>query len=214
MLLGFLALGGLLVAGVAIASRQSSDGVAPGVAEPAGASFTAAMAVVFAHEGGWVDNPNDPGGETNMGITMRRLKEEGTQPRDVGLADFSPGSLKKLTRATATDLYWKWFWGRYDYSRLYDQRVATKVFDVAVNTGAYRAHVLAQEAVNDVAPPIKVDGQFGPLTVAAINAIDPHVYVGALAKQQSDFYKRLIAQKPVLAEFGRNWERRSQWGVS
>lgn len=216
----FALLAGVLTVVAVVLSRtdgvavDNDAAVAAAMKSKTGSSFEQAVAVVFKHEGGWVNNPNDPGGETNMGITIRRIKEEGMGAADVGLANLEPGCLHKLTKWTATKLYWMWFWDRYGYARLNDQRVATKVFDCAVNTGGYRAHVIAQEAIGDVATAVKIDGVFGPATVAAINAIDPHVFVGAFARRQADFYKRLIAQRPTLAEFGRNWAKRAEWGVS
>ncbi len=97
------------------------------------AKFKSAIPTIFLHEGGSVNHPNDPGGETNFGITKR------TYPHL---------DIKNLTKAQAREIYRRDFWNPGKYEKIDNQQAATKVFDMAVNMGPKRAHRLLQKAVN------------------------------------------------------------------
>lgn len=172
------------------------------------ANFDPALSVVLAHEGGWVDHPADPGGETNFGISMRFLREKGIKPQDIGLKDYAPGCLRGLTREAAADLYWRFFWDAIELGEVTDQLAATKLFDAAVNMGPAQAIKLAQRAVG--ATP---DGVLGPLTRHAIGAMPGRVFVSAMAAEMLRFYEALAASKPALAVFLPGWRARAAWGT-
>ena len=96
------------------------------------AKFKSAIPTIFLHEGGYVNHPNDPGGETNFGITKR------TYPHL---------DIKNLTKAQARKIYRRDFLNPGKYEKIDNQQAATKVFDLAVNMGPRRAHRLLQKAV-------------------------------------------------------------------
>lgn len=171
-------------------------------------SFDSALSVVLAHEGGWVNHPTDPGGETNYGISMRFLREHGIQPQDIGLKDYAPGCLRGLTRDAAADLYWRFFWDSLELGEVTDQLSATKLFDAAVNMGCVQAVKLAQRAVG-----VTVDGVLGPVTRHAIGSMPGRVFVGAMSAEMLRFYEVLAAQKPSLAVFLPGWRARASWGT-
>jgi len=93
--------------------------------------FERAVAVVFVHEGGYINNPRDPGGETKWGITKR----------------WHPTvDIKKLTREEARNIYYTEYWEPNGFEFL-PEMMATKVFDIGVNIGCNRAlHILARAA--------------------------------------------------------------------
>jgi lysozyme family protein len=159
-------------------------------------TFDKAIPVILAHEGGLVDNPADPGGITQFGISKRWADSQGL---DI--------DIKELTLDKAKELYKKYFWNPI-YEQLLDQTVSTKIFDLTVNMGAKQAHKLAQRACQGTCT---VDGVLGPNSVKAINAIAPARYLQDLVTLQIDFYNDLIAQKPTLAVFKKGWIKRASW---
>lgn len=174
-------------------------------------SFEPAIKVILWHEGGWVDNPADPGGETNFGISMLIIKREGITLEQLGIKNWDPGCLKKMNVNAAIDLYRDLFWNKYGYSRFNNQNVATKIFDAAVNMGPGRGHKLAQKAANACGATLTVDGILGPASVLGINACEPKAWLTAMAKEMEDYYRNLATARPALAVFLRTWLKRASW---
>ena len=171
--------------------------------------FEPAIAVVLAHEGGWVDDPDDPGGETNFGISSLIISREGLTSIDLGLDPVTAaqgGWLKAMTVDAAKNIYRRLFWDRYLYGRIEDQTCATKVFDAAVNLGPARAHQFAQFVAQ-----CPVDGIFGPETCRAINACAPADFLEGFTAQLVGYYQGLVEAKPRLGKFLHNWLNRASW---
>lgn len=146
--------------------------------------FDRAMQTVLHHEGGYVDDPHDAGGATKYGISLRWLK---TVDKN---ADKS--IIKNLTLGTAVKLYKTHWWDRYDYDRINNEQVATKIFDLAVNMGATQAHKLAQRAVRAATGRVLVeDGILGSKSIAAINSANPDILLAALRSEAACYYRSL-----------------------
>jgi lysozyme family protein len=174
--------------------------------------FNQAITVILRHEGGWVNNPRDRGGETNFGISMRMIRHEGITPEMLDLPNLDPDSLKGLRVGRAALIYNKLFWTRFGYGRIADQQVATKIFDCSVNMGPGRAHILAQQAAIGLGQThIMVDGIMGPLTVAAINACFATAYLQAYGEAMADFYRHICERNPTQLEFLAGWLKRAAW---
>jgi lysozyme family protein len=141
-----------------------------------------AIETIFANEGGYVFNPNDPGGETNFGISKR------TYPNL---------DIKNLTRSEATDIYFRDFW---HYDGFTDQDVATKLFDIGVNQGTIIAVELLQRALN-----IPADGKLGPQTLAYANTAHPATLLRALRIASIRRRFAIVAHNPRTAEFLEGW---------
>lgn len=175
-------------------------------------SFDLTIPIILQHEGGWVNNPFDPGGETNFGISMLIIKREKLTLEQLGIDNWESGCLKKMTVETAKNLYNILFWDRYGYQACADQTIATKICDCAVNCGPGRAATMAQKAANACGQNLTVDGILGPHSFATINAIDPKTYVHAYADQMRTYYNGIVAANPKLKVFLTNWIKRSTWG--
>lgn len=175
--------------------------------------FAPAIAVVLAHEGGWVHNANDAGRETNFGISMSIIEREGLQPADLGLPNFNPGAMKLLTKERAAALYRSLFWDKYGYGALQNQRVATKVFDFAVNASPHQAALEAQRAAVKCGQVVTVDGELGPASFAAINACGQVPMLLALRDRLTAYYELILTTHPQWAEFRSNWLLRAAWGT-
>jgi len=165
------------------------------------ASFKQAVYVVLQHEGLLSEDPADHGGTTNYGISLGFLKAEGI---DIdGDGDSDAIDVRELSKEKAMDIYEEYFWDRHQYGRIFDQQVATKVFDLAVNMGAKRLHKLLQRALCSIGLPVAVDGIFGQETLNAVNCADPDQLHAALRKEADRFYRSL--NQPRFLE---GWLRR------
>lgn len=145
--------------------------------------FDAAFNLLIGNEGGYVNNPEDPGGETNWGISKRAYP-------DVDIAS--------LTREQAKALYKRDYWDRAQCDQL-PPAVAFQVFDTAVNSGIGQAIRFLQRAVG-----VADDGQVGPLTIAAVRRLDAESIAARFNGQRLDFMTRLS----TWDTFGKGWARR------
>jgi len=146
-------------------------------------TFDTAFDRLIGHEGRYVNNPNDPGGETNWGISKRaypRLK------------------IKELTREDAKEIYRVDFWNRVRADELYDG-VAFQLFDFAVNSGIETAVRLFQRALM-----VADDGHWGPVSAKAAATWSETDQVMRLNAERLDFMTRLSNWPNA----GRGWARR------
>lgn len=171
--------------------------------------FDSAVNVVLEHEGGYSNNPKDPGGETNFGITHIDLQ---AHARELNL----PLDVKELTRVEAEYFYKKVYWDEYNYNAINSLPIATKIFDMAVNMGAHEAHELVQRALGYCGySNISVDGVIGVHTLAAINEVTLHGresdLMDELVNEAKWFYDYLVEEKPTLKKFLNGWLKRASW---
>ena len=117
--------------------------------------FERAVGITLGHEGGYANDPDDPGGETKFGISKRSYPDL---------------SVRDLTQAEAVEIYKRDWWDKYGYGRIDNPDLAAKIFDLAVNMGAKRAHVIIQRATMQTGGCwLELDGVLGDLSIAAIN---------------------------------------------
>jgi lysozyme family protein len=183
--------------------------------------FDKAVGVILKHEGGLANNPNDPGGITNFGISMRfalqdlqgDLDQDGFKDGDFDHdGDIDADDIKNMKVGDAIRIYKQYWWDKYHYELITGQDAATKVMDCCVNMGP-AAHKLVQRACNDlgVEPRLVVDGQLGSKSFSAINSFDEVKFLAALCKQQKQFYDRIIVINPKLEVFRYGWYKRAKW---
>lgn len=165
--------------------------------------FEKAIPVVLEHEGGYVNNPNDNGGATNYGISLRFLV---TIDPTATIDD-----IKEMTKNKAIGLYKKHWWDKYNYGEIDSQLIANKVFDMAVNMGPQQAHILLQKAVNSAGPVnvLLCDGILGSETLRWTNRIDDSILIKKLSEQAALYYVKLVYNKSNLVEFLRGWLNRA-----
>jgi len=188
----------------------------PDIGDVGDERFRHAVRRVLAHEGGFVDDPDDPGDATKHGISLRYLRRLGDLDGDGYLdgdldqdGDLDVEDIRRMTPATAARIYHDQWWQRYGYGEL---RVgtATKVFDLAVNMGPRQAHICLQRAARAAFDAELVeDGILGPNTRAAVAAGDEDRLLAALKSEAAGYYRSLIAARPALAKYERGWLRRA-----
>jgi lysozyme family protein len=154
-------------------------------------SFDRALAAVLREEGGFVNNPKDPGGATNRGITIanyrRYVDPQGT------VAD-----LKAITVEQAGTIYRKHYWDKVSGSVL-PAGVDLAVFDLAVNSGVGRAIDFLQEVTGAT-----VDGVIGPETMAAVKRMPADDLVRKLMFRRLRFLEGL----KIWPTFKNGWQKR------
>lgn len=150
-------------------------------------NFEKAFDRLIKHEGGYVNHPDDPGGETNWGITKRTALECGYT-----------GPMRDLTRDQAKAIYKAAYWDRAKCDQ-YDGAIAFQLFDAAVNHGIGNGIRFLQRAV-DVAD----DGVVGQQTLAAIRAAGVTDVLMRFNAERLFFYTKL----PTFGTFGKGWVNR------
>lgn len=138
---------------------------------------------ILDHEGGYVNHPNDPGGETKWGISKR---------------SYPHVNIKELTRADAIEIYRKDFWNRVHGQEL-PREVAFSVLDGAVNSGMGNSVRWLQRAAG-----VGDDGIIGPLSLAAIRSANPLDLVLLYNAERLEFMTKLS----VWPTFSKGWARR------
>lgn len=138
---------------------------------------------LIGHEGGYVNDPNDPGGETNWGISKR---------------SYSNLDIKNLTRDEAKAIYLVDYWQRSGADN-YDGAIGYQVFDAAVNSGIENAVRFLQRAVN-----VADDGHIGPVTLAAINKMSVTDVLSRFNAERLEFMTKLSNWE----HHGKGWARR------
>lgn len=176
--------------------------------------FDFAVQNVLNHEGGFSDNPNDPGGYTNHGISLRFLKE---MDIDINHDDsIDVNDIKGIYFTDAIEIYKKYWWDKYLYDAIKSLALATKIFDMAVNMGPLQAHKIVQRACKQCGQPnIKVDGILSERTFFAINEIsstghEPEL-MSAIVQNQRLFYQKLVDNYPQLKVFLKGWLNRAAY---
>lgn len=157
---------------------------------------------IVAREGGFVDDPDDPGGATNHGVTihtMRRLGLDLTQDGRVDTAD-----VRALTRAQAVEIYIRHYFEAPGLGRLPDCLQAS-VFDMYVNAGNQAVRLL-QRLLARMGYGTAVDGVLGPQTVAhaqAAAARDAALLADAYGIERREYYYRLADGRPASRKYAR-----------
>ncbi len=144
------------------------------------------MPFIFEWEGGYDNDPDDPGGETNFGIDKRSHPNE---------------DIKHLTKERAAEIYWESYWSKIR-GDLLPAKVGEVCMNIAVNAGYGRAAKWLQEAVGAVP-----DGVIGPATIAAAEKHEPDSLARKLLDRTEAHYRSIANGK--LAKFLKGWLNRN-----
>ena len=157
------------------------------------ANYDKCLETILHHEGGYVNHPKDPGGETNLGVTKRVYEEFG------GTKD-----MKDLTVEDVAPIYKKGYWDKMKGDEL-PNGLDLCVFDFGVNAGPGRAAKFLQRMIGTT-----VDGGIGPMTLAKVNEyVKENTIEETIEKYQSmrqEYYEGLS----TFDTFGKGWTRRNK----
>lgn len=144
--------------------------------------FDDAFTLLIGHEGGYVNHPEDPGGETMFGITKR-----------VAVANGYTGAMRYLTIDIARRIAKSEYWDRWQCDQFHPE-IAFQIFDAAYNGG--HVSMWMQMAVG-----AKTDGKIGPKTIAAVRDLSPVTFTARF----SAYRLRYLASLKTWPSFGRGW---------
>jgi|SRR5208283_295208 len=158
------------------------------------ASFDIALPITLQWEGGYVNNPNDPGGETNLGITMATFQQCSHQLLGI---DPTSDNLKSLTQAQAAIIYKANYWNKVQGDLYTLQELANIVFDFYVNAGS-NASKLLQTILQGKGANIMADGSIGPATMQALNSYSQVDVYNAYKQGRIQYYQVKAVQYPMF----------------
>ncbi|WP_341861460.1 holin-associated N-acetylmuramidase [Gymnodinialimonas sp. 57CJ19] len=157
---------------------------------------------IVAREGGFVNDPDDPGGATKHGVTIHTMRALGLDLDGDG--DVDVNDVRRITPELATDLFLEHYFTRPNIHMLPDPLQAS-VFDMQVNAGSNAVRIL-QHLLRDMGLDIAVDGAIGPQTAraahAAINTAPDHL-VDAYGIARRNYYYRLADRRPASRKYAR-----------
>jgi lysozyme family protein len=159
-------------------------------------------AEIVAREGGFVDDPDDPGGATNHGVTLATLRRLGLDLTGDGKSDVQ--DLRRLTAAQARDIFIRHYFHRPGLAAL-PQGLQPAVFDMYVNAGAQAVKVL-QRLLSEMGFPCEADGQIGPQTIRAAQLAAeaaPDHLADAYGIARRNYYYALADARPASRKFAR-----------
>ena len=149
------------------------------------------LILVLQNEGGYVENPKDPGGATNLGCTKAVWEQY------VGHS-VTKDDIKALTVADVEPLYRTKYWDAISGDDL-PVGVDYAVFDFAINSGPSRAAKTLQAVIS-----VNADGKIGPATLGALETANPRDVVTSVCEARLAFLQSL----PTYDNFGKGWSRR------
>ncbi|KIC38147.1 peptidoglycan-binding protein [Ruegeria sp. ANG-R] len=175
---------------------------------------------IVGREGGFVNDPDDPGGATKYGVTihtMRRLGLDLDRDGDIDVAD-----VRRLSRDQAEEIFLQHYYGR-PRIHLLPVQLQPSVFDMQVNAGANAVRIL-QRLLAEFQEPVTVDGVLGPKTAAAtarVFARAGEYLVDAYGIARRDYYLRLADRRPASRKYARTrrggkggWVKRAEEFIS
>lgn len=175
---------------------------------------------IVAREGGFVNDPDDPGGATNFGVTIGTMRALGLDLTGDGRIDVA--DVRAMTRERATDLFVDEYFRR-PRIELLPEGLQASVFDMQVNAGANAVRIL-QRLLVELGHQISVDGVLGPATARAASdawARGGMMLADAYGIARRNYYLRLADARPALRKFARTraggkggWIRRAEEFIS
>ena len=157
---------------------------------------------IINREGGYVNDPDDPGGATNYGVTVHTLRRLGLDLNRDGRVDAN--DVRVLTRAHAVSIFVEHYFRAPRIDRL-PAPLQASVFDMYVNAGANAVRIL-QRLLVEMRIDVAVDGVIGPQTISATKqalAAAPDHFVDAYGIARRNYYYDLAARRPASRKYAR-----------
>ncbi|MDA7429037.1 holin-associated N-acetylmuramidase [Primorskyibacter aestuariivivens] len=175
---------------------------------------------IVAREGGYVNDPDDPGGATKYGVTIHTMRRLGLDLDGDGAV--SAEDVKRLSRDQAVEIFVQHYFVRPGIAQLPDC-IQASVFDMYVNAGGNAVKIL-QRLLRDMEYEITVDGAIGPQTAgAAAHAaqVDAAAFADAYGIARRNYYFRIADRRPASRKYARTraggkggWIKRAEEFIS
>lgn len=162
---------------------------------------------IFDVEGGYVNDKDDKGGRTNMGITYMTYENfyKTYKPKMIPTEE----KHRNLSVYEAKEIYKIEFWNKIHGDEIYNASVALYILDFSINSGVYNATTIVQETLkNDFQLNISIDGSFGTSTLNAINQLDSSLFYQKLDKNRRKFVDNIIKNNPSQSKYEKGWQNR------
>ncbi len=157
---------------------------------------------IVAREGGYVNDPDDPGGATNFGVTIHTMRALGLDLDGDG--DVDARDVRRLARARAVDIFVEHYFQRPRIAML-PKVLQASVFDMYVNSGSNAVKIL-QRLLRDMGLDIAVDGVIGPQTARAAHAAAgqaPGHIADAYGIARRNYYYAIADRRPASRKYAR-----------
>lgn len=168
------------------------------------ANYEQALQWILSHEGGYVNDPDDPGGETYKGVARKmNSKWDGWLVVDMLKRQSGfPANLDKDTelQEAVKSFYQINYWDRIKGDHIQNQEVATSIFDFAVNAGVSTSSSLAQLVVGTTQ-----DGVIGNQSIAQINSFDPEHFIASFTVAKIARYISIVKKRPTSKKYFYGW---------
>lgn len=158
---------------------------------------------IVAREGGYVNDPDDPGGATKHGVTIHTMRRLGLDLNGDGAVDAS--DVRVLNRDQAEAIFLEHYFERPRINAL-PQVLQASVFDMYVNAGSHAVKIL-QRLLNEMRITVTVDGQIGPQTIAATEratAAAPDHIADAYGIARRNYYYDLADRRSASRKYARS----------
>jgi lysozyme family protein len=172
------------------------------------ANFTSAFNATMKAEGGYVNDPQDPGGETYKGIARKfnskwdgwisidMAKREKSFPANLDANDGLQEKIKSFYEIN--------YWDKIRGDDITDQNIAESIFDFAVNAGTITSSKLAQITVDE-----EPDGTIGPVTLQKLNAMDARTFLALFSLHKIARYINICEKRTESKKFFYGWVKRT-----
>lgn len=156
--------------------------------------FEKAVDYVIKNEGGYVFDEDDPGGETNYGISHR---------------SYPNLDIKHLSLQDAKKIYFCDYWHKKGFDEIPDDAIATQLFDLSVNLGLRPAVIVLQRALRSVGINVQEDGLMGSQTLSGVKKSEPRCLLAAIKSEAAGYYRMLARYRPGQEKFLNGWLNRA-----
>ena len=159
-------------------------------------SFEQALSFTLSKEGGYVNDPDDPGGETNKGITVavyNQYRRNHGEPLQ---------SVHGITDEEISDIYKSEYWDKADCDLL-SHGLEIAHFDTAVNCGISGANEILQKCIG-----VRTDGMIGPATKAKLAAVRHDLLIPVYLANRKYHYQAIVEEKPIMVKYLQGWVNR------
>jgi len=178
--------------------------------------FDQSVEYILQRESGLVENPLDPGGITNFGISIRFLKSLSIdQLKKYGLyfgETINNDDIKHLTLDSAKSLYKGEFWDHAPFALINDQSLCNYIFDTSINMGISPAIKALQRAIwayNKNRNCLKEDGILSQETINLVNRSNAMSLLSIMRSERAGDYRVIVAHYPEQKEFINGWLNRA-----